>query len=174
MVIYTLAGQFAHEPYGEKYKSGQWILSNLIDIVAKGGNFMVSIGPEGDGNFHPEAVKKLEYAGDWLKVNGEAIYKTRPWEHWKEGQNVRFTRSKDGKYVYAICSGWPGTEFASRLIRPGEDSQIIMLGVDEPLKWRSDPDRGIVIDLPETLQVQANRRCRQSYVFRIEQPGAGP
>lgn len=64
MVIDTLAGIFAYEPDGSKYKSGEWIVSNLIDIVAKGGNFMVSIGPDPKGHFHPEAVRQLEYAGD--------------------------------------------------------------------------------------------------------------
>jgi alpha-L-fucosidase len=56
MVIHTLSGQFAYDPVGSKYKSGEWILGQLIDIVAKGGNFMPSIGPDAKGNFHPEAM----------------------------------------------------------------------------------------------------------------------
>ena len=174
MVIYTLAGQFAYEADGEKYKSGEWIVSNLIDIVAKGGNFMVSIGPDGDGNFHPEAVKKLEYAGDWLKVNGEAIYKTRPWVNYKEGDDVRFTRSKNNRYVYAIALKWPGEEFRSVLVKPRKGSKVIMLGdkgwfgAGKSLNWGMEENGALVVEIPKRLQAQKNRPCTQAYVFRIE------
>ena len=177
MVIHTLAGQFAYERSGDKYKSGEWIVSTLVDIVAKGGNFMVSIGPDGEGNFHPEAVKKLEYAGDWLRVNGEAIYKTRPWKDYSEDEHIRFTQSKDKKYVYAISLKWPGREVCSRLLTPRAGSQIIMLGDNDesgkgrPLTWRMDQGKGLVIEIPDRLQEPRNRPCTQAYAFRIE-PGS--
>jgi alpha-L-fucosidase len=120
MVIYTLAGQFGYERDGTKYKPGSWIVANLIDICAKGGNFQVALGPDPQGHFHPEAVKRLQYAGDWLKVNGEAIYSTRPRQGdlWKEGQDIRFTRSKDNQTVYAICLKWPGKTLTLKSVRP--------------------------------------------------------
>ncbi len=55
---------------------------------------MVILGPDAKGNLHPTAVERLQHAVDWLKVNGEAIYKARPWVVWKEGADIRFTRSK--------------------------------------------------------------------------------
>jgi alpha-L-fucosidase len=168
MVIYVLADQFAYEPDGAKYKSGQWIVSNLVDIVAKGGNFMVSIGPDGKGRFHPEAVKRLEYAGDWLKVNGEAIYKTRPWKIWKQGKGIRFTRSKDGRHVYIISLRWPGKSLKLKRVRPKDGSKIYMLGVERPMKWRMDGSEVLVIEIPGKLQAKANRPCRQAYAFKIE------
>jgi alpha-L-fucosidase len=168
MVIHTLSGQFAYDPNGEKYRDGTWILEKLIDIVAKGGNFMVSIGPDQHGKFHPTAVKHLEYVGDWLKVNGEAIYSTRPWVTYNEGDDVRFTRSKDNKYIYAISLTWPGAERVLKSIRLSEGSKIHMLGVSNPLDWRMDDDKGLVIELPSRLQVEENRPCKQAYVFKIE------
>jgi len=172
MVIDPLGETFAYQPDADKYRTGSWILSNLIDIVAKGGLFMPCIGPDEKGLFHPQAVKEFDYVGDWLKVNGEAIHKTRPWKHWKEGKDVWFTCSGNQKYVYAICRGWPGAEFASCLIRPRRDSQIVILGVDEPLKWQNDPERGLVINVPERLQSDEHRPCRQYYVFKIAQEPA--
>jgi len=168
MVIHTLSGQFAYDPSGEKYRGGKWILSKLIDIVAKGGNFMVSIGPDGQGRFHPTAVKHLEYVGDWLKVNGEAIYQTRPWTSYHEGEHIYFTRSKDNKYVYAISLRWPGEGFRLTKVHANAGTQIHMLGVPEPLDWKTDGLGGLVIKLPEKLQRQTNRPCEQAWVLRIE------
>ncbi|MBI4326826.1 MAG: alpha-L-fucosidase, partial [Chloroflexi bacterium] len=168
MVIYTLAGQFAYEPDGSQYKSGQWILSNLIDIVAKGGNFMPSIGPDAKGRFHPEAIKRLEYVGAWLKVNGEAIYATRPWERWKEGENIRFTRSKDAKFIYAISLSWPGESLRLRNLLPRPGSTVRMLGLTEPLEWKMDELDRLAVELPARLQEAANRPCQQAYVFKLE------
>jgi len=112
---------------------------------------MPCIGLDGKGLFHPQAVKEFDYVGDF-DVTGEAIHKTRPWKRWKEGKDVWFTCSRNHKYVYAICRGWPEAEFTSCLICPRQDSQIVMLGVDEPLKWRNHPDRGLVIDVLGRLQ----------------------
>ena len=113
-------------------KAVHGLFRNLVDSVAKGGNFMVGIGPDGDGRFSPVALDQLSEVGDWLKVNGEAIYATRPrpGELWKEGapltagvsgtksaqppdfsgENppIRFSRTKDNRTLYAICLGWPG------------------------------------------------------------------
>ena len=85
MLIHALGSVFSFEPDGNKYRSGEWIVSTLVDVVSKGGVFEVGIGPDAHGLFHPIAVQQLEYAGDWLKVNGEAIYGTRPWTKYGEG-----------------------------------------------------------------------------------------
>ena len=168
MVIHTLSGQFAYDPVGTRYKSGSWILSNLVDIVAKGGNFMPSIGPDAQGNFHPTAVAHLEYVGDWLKVNGEAIYATRPWKYYADGNEVRYTRSKDGRHVYAISLSWPGERLLLRHVRPREGTPVYLLGAPEPLPWREVGGESFVIELPSSLQPESARPCRQAYVFKIE------
>lgn len=166
MVIHTLSGQFAHDPAGAKYESGQWILGQLIDIVAKGGNFMPSIGPDAKGNFHPEAIRHLEYVGDWQRISGEAIYATRPWKSYKEGDDIRYTRSKDGRYVYAISLKWPGKSLVLKSLRANEGSEIRMLGTSKPLPWKQDADE-LTIQLPDWLQVDQDRPCRQAYAFKI-------
>src|ERR1039457_1199030 len=71
--IYPLGTDFSYDPDAAKYKGTAWIVHNLADSVAKGGGFMVGVGPSAHGEFHPEAIRQMKGAGAWLKVNGEAI-----------------------------------------------------------------------------------------------------
>jgi alpha-L-fucosidase len=157
----------------DKYKPASWILDTLIDSVSKGGCFQVAFGPMANGQWDPEQVSRIEYVGDWLKVNGEAIYKTRTWTPFYEGDSVRFTRSKDWKYVYAICTQWPGERLRLTKVKARDDSKIVMLGyhgflgASTALKWSQD-QAGLTIQIPRDLQDEKNRPCRQAWVFRIE------
>jgi alpha-L-fucosidase len=167
MVIYPLGRFFSYEPVGSQYKGTAWIIHNLVDTVAKGGNFMVGIGPDGEGKFHPQAVQNLEAAGEWLKVNGEAIYATRPAQPWQEGEAIRFTRSKDGKCLYAFAMQWPGSCLRLESVRLPQGARVTMLGVPAPFAWRS-VESGIAIDIPEALQAEKNRPCKVAWAFKIE------
>jgi len=153
------------------FKSKEWLLSTLIDVVAKGGNFMPGVSPLPSGKFPPQIVERLEYAGDWLRVSGEAIYNTRGWNAYEEGDDIRFTRSKDGAHVYALSMKWPGASFRLQSVRARKGSAITLLGTKAKLKWRQDKD-GLVIDIPESIA--RHKPCTQAYVFQIEaQPFRG-
>ncbi len=165
-LIHTLGRSFFYEPDASNYRPQEWVLSTLIDSTAKGGNFMISVGPDQWGNFHPEVIKRLDYVGQWLKVNNEAIYATRPYKECKEG-DVYFTRTKDNKYVYAISMKWPGNKLRLKSVRAKKGSKISMLGDGGPLDWHHTEDR-LVIEIPKKLQNEENRPCRQAYVFKIE------
>jgi alpha-L-fucosidase len=166
-VIYPCGTGFSYKK-NDRYKSKEWVLASLIDIVAKGGNFQVGFGPRPDGTWPQDMIDRVSYVGDWLKVNGQCIYATQAWNRWHEGKDVRFTRSKDGKFVYAIALKWPGSRLTLASIKPREGTKIVMLGIDKPLAWRMDDKDGLAIDIPETLQAEANRPCKQAYAFRIE------
>jgi alpha-L-fucosidase len=153
---------------------------------------MVGIGPDGNGRFSPTAMNQLGEVGQWLKVNGEAIYETRPrpGDLWKEGEGgsfveprsenseqppvasengpIRFTRSKDGRAVYAICLLWPGPKLRLRTVRARQSAKITMLGANESLKWHDDDADGLVIEIPSALQDEAKRPCKVAWTFRIE------
>ncbi len=165
MVIYPLGRSFSYETDAANHKGTKWIIDNLVDTVAKGGNFMVGIGPNGTGKYHPEAIKELEAAGYWLKINGEAIYGTRMWTHRKEGDAVRFTRTKDNKNVFAHCLEWPGKTFSSEVLQPKKGSKITMLGVSKELAWTQEGNKLVVTIPPE---VQKKRPCDYAWVFKIE------
>jgi alpha-L-fucosidase len=105
--------------------------------------------------------------GDWLQLNGEAIYATRPYLRYHEGSDLRFTRSKDKKYVYILSLKWPGDRLASKLVKAKQGSAIRMLGWDRDLPWRQVGDT-LIVEMPKELQDGAKRPCQQAYAFKVE------
>jgi alpha-L-fucosidase len=161
--IEQLGSQWAYQP-NDTYKSKEWLLGTLIDVVAKGGNFMTGISPMANGKFPKETIERLEYVGAWMRVNGEAIYATRPWKIFKDGENIRFTQSKDKKYLYAIALKWPGETMTLRSVRALEGSEIVMLGARHNLRWHQN-EQGLVIEIPQVLE--EHKPCDQAYTFKI-------
>lgn len=171
-VIYPGSRHFSHV-WADEYKPSAWIIANLVDVVAKGGNFQVGYGPGPDGRFDKHIVAILAEVGDWLKVNGQAIYATRPYRVFEEGESVRFTRSKDNKFVYAIVLNWPESplvirELALRSVRAKSGSQITMLGLHEPLRYTQN-DKHLTIEIPSWIDDPARRPCKSALSFKIEQ-----
>ena len=95
----TMGNSWSYVP-NDKYKSANRLIHLLVDIVSKGGNFLLNIGPNAEGELPAESLKRLKEIGDWMKVNGEAIYKTRPVAPYKEAKTC-FTSLADGT-IYAI------------------------------------------------------------------------
>jgi alpha-L-fucosidase len=166
MSICLLGKIFAYDPVAEHYKGTPWIVHNLIDCVAKGGSFMVCIGPDETGLFHPEAVKQIETVGRWLKVNGKGIYETRQHDVWKEG-DIYFTRSKDHKQVYAFVEKWPDTELLVPSVTPKKGSKVYLFGYKKPLKWTLT-ENGVKIIIPQELQSPGNRPCEYAWGFEFK------
>ena len=131
---------------------------------------MVGVGPSAYGQFNPEAARQLRAAGDWLKVNGEGIYATRARDGslWSEGDNIRYTRSKDKRTTYAHTLVWPGKQLVLNSVQPKKASNIYMLGVAEPLKWNYDSAQGLTVTIPEQLQNETARPCQYAWTFKIQ------
>ena len=96
----TMGDSWSYVP-NDNYKSVKTLIHMLCDVVAKGGNLLLNVGPDADGNLPAEALQRMEAIGKWLDKNGYAIYGTRPLYPYCDG-NIRYTQSKDGKHQYAI------------------------------------------------------------------------
>ena len=169
MVIYPLASGFSYDPDPSHYKGAQWIVHNIVDTAAKGGNFQVGIGPDATGRFHPAAIEQLKQVGTWLRVCGDGIYATRPREaaNWREGEAIRFTRTKRNDTVYCFALRWPGRSLVLHSVIPKPGSKIRMLGYPEPMKWKWDSALGLKIDIPESLETEDRRPNEYAWAWTI-------
>jgi alpha-L-fucosidase len=163
------------------YKSAGSVITRLCDVVAKNGNLMLSVPMRGNGTIDSDEVAILEALAAWMKINGEAIFGTRPWRSYGEGptqiragmfgendikpftaQDIRFTTRRE--VLYALALGWPDTP-ALKITSlaadvPGQVQRVEMLGTNQALHYRRDA-RGLTITLPE------RRLGEHVYVFRI-------
>jgi alpha-L-fucosidase len=168
----------------DAFKTPDFIVHELIDIVSKNGNLLLNIGPRADGTIPDEVQQILLEVGRWLKTNGDAIYGTHPWNVFGEGptkvavgptydtktspytaEDFRFTCK--GGDLYLIEMAWPSDHEAvirslgSR--KPGETRKIesiVLLGSGTNLQFQQRPD-SLHIQLPDEAP------GKYAYVFRI-------
>ena len=149
----------------ENWKSSETLIHNLVDVVAKGGNYLLNVGPTAEGLIPQESIDRLLEIGQWLEVNGEAIYSTKRAAHFTEGDLIRYTSAKNNEQLYAIVLEWPETELKLKYYNANENSEVYLMGYDKNLKWHNDPEEGLIIEIPEELQIEQNRPCKYAYVF---------
>jgi alpha-L-fucosidase len=149
-----------------KYRPISWTVHMLVDIVSKNGNLLLNVVQRPDGTLDPEVETMLHEMADWIKVNGEAIYCTRPWLVYGEGavqarggpmqenmtysaKDIRFTTK--GETLYAIALGWPedGKLTIKSLAKTADAAQnkiakIELLGRSGQLKFEQTADRLVV------------------------------
>lgn len=146
----TLSNDWGWVP-NAKFKSPETVITNLIEIVAKGGCLLLGVGPTPEGIIEEEVVKRLQKIGDWLKTNGEAVYNTRitPEYH---SENTWFTTSKDKKKIYALYALHDGEnipeviEWEGNLSAP--KSKMILLQTGKKVKYTCEGNK-VKVYLPK-------------------------
>ncbi|KPM47325.1 alpha-L-fucosidase [Jiulongibacter sediminis] len=146
----TLGGAWGYVP-NDKFKSAEKVIHLLIEIVAKGGNLLLGVGPTADGVFLPEQVERLEEIGEWMNINGEAIYETRALPDFQDGQ-VYFTKGKDAS-VYALATNSKNGKVSWSVNLPATNSKMQLLGYTKPLKWAVENGK-VVVTLPKGIPAQ--------------------
>ncbi|MGA8149540.1 MAG: alpha-L-fucosidase [Terriglobales bacterium] len=174
----------------EVFKTPAFVVHELIDIVSKNGNLLLNVGPRADGTIPDEVQQILLGVGAWLKINGDAIYGTRPWKVYGEGptkvpdgpmrdvkaqsyteEDFRFTTR--GNALYAIEMAWPSDREA--VIRSlgttavGGGQKIVsvaLLGSDAEIQFQQRSD-GLHIQIP------AHAPGKYAYVWRLTPQNVG-
>jgi len=141
----------------EDIVTGRELVRMFCDIVAKNGNLLIGVGPDGSGVLPEQQITPLRGLGRWMAVNGEAVYGTRPWTTpsttTTENSQVRFTRRDDR--VFALLVDEPGvTTFGLRGIDATDVTAVRMLGVDDDLTWHAE-DGALWVTVPDRLPVSA-------------------
>jgi alpha-L-fucosidase len=131
---------YCHTDSLENYLTADELIQMFVRIVAKGGNLNLMVNPDGSARVPDIQKELLSELGDWLEINGEAIYGTRPYEvlcdDTQLGQPVWYTMSKDSVWAYAIVFDWPKSEtFICKGANIVWESKVHMLGYDKPLEW---------------------------------------
>ena len=151
-----------------KYMSGREAIHLLVDIVSKGGNLLYNIAPGPDGTWHQEAYRLLDEIGNWIDVNGDAIYNTRAVAPYQEA-NIRFTKEKNTETLFAIYLAadnqkeMPG-EIMVHAFQPKDNSTIQLLGSESKLSWKRSGN-GVLITIPE--KIRKNPPSEFAWVFKL-------
>ena len=174
----TCIGQW-HYKENAKYKSPKKVIDLLVDIVSKNGNLLLNFPLPASGELDAQETAVLRGITEWMAVNSEGIYGTRPWTTYGEGPStqvkagggmnenkkpdlspadVRFTTK--GKVLYAFVQGWPSSEatvksLASGAQNAGKIAEVRMLGHDDRLEFKQD-ETGLHVTMPGTKPATAD------------------
>ena len=176
------------------YHTGRQLILMLIDIVSRGGNLLLDIGPRADGGIPVVMEERLTQLGEWLRPNGEAIYGTHAWKRasqWSQGTVPKLEQSEfrseydisklvdeprsgyarieafftaKGDSVYAIVPHRPETSFALNDASARPGSKFTLLETGDELPWRAEGGR-VIVEWPANLQSKLPNR--QAYVLKM-------
>ena len=145
------------------YNTSEELIRLLVDIVSRGGNLLLNIGPKADGTIPEIMVDRLEDIGEWLGKNGSAIYGTTVNRTLRSGK-AKFTLSKDRKTLYAFLNRIPEKELTLKGVQGTGKERIKLLGTDKEFNWRNRRDK-LVIDIPKNFHETLG--MSPVYVFEI-------
>ena len=142
----TMNRTWGYKPDDTKWKSSEDLIQKLVDIVSKGGNFLLNIGPDGYGRFPSQSIRRLKALGEWTDANGEAVYgaKASPFDMPEWG---RYT-SKDG-VIYAHIFNWP-EDGKLKLNKAIKLKKASFLSNSQTNINFTTTDEGVILELPET------------------------
>ena len=182
----TTNNSWGYKSYDNDYKSIKELLFWIVEIVSKGGNYMLNVGPTAEGTVPEECARNLRETGRWLKLNGDAIYGTRKWKVQKEGPtNIVMTGTTQRQFskfqanyspsdfwfttkdsnVYAIALAYPDNNIAKINSLKADTGTVVktvrLLATKEDLKFRQTSN-DLEVELP------AGQKNPNGFVLEIQ------
>ncbi|HEY3743281.1 MAG TPA: alpha-L-fucosidase [Bryobacteraceae bacterium] len=178
----TMGTNWAYKPTNEIYKSGGQLISTLIETRAKGGNFLLNVGPKPDGELPIEQEDRLREMALWMSVNSESIYGVRPWILTNE-HDYWFTKSKDGTALYVFIKQpqrWPYGQWKDivlKSVRATDRTTASVLGQNDKVleyqanvvpktTWKQEPD-GLHIRAMRAQRLYDDRKWPNAVVLKL-------
>ena len=125
----------------DDYMTSEELIRMFIDIVSKNGNLLLNVGPMADGTIPDIQRKRLLDLGNWLTVNGEAIYATHPWERAEgttlDGVDVRYTQNQEALFVILLDKP-KENKVSVKSLKIEKNSRILLISQDENLDWKQE------------------------------------
>jgi alpha-L-fucosidase len=135
-----------HYMTGMKYMDAKKIIELLMENICRNGTMLLNLTQHGRGDLDPEVVRTAKDVGAWLKVNGEAVYSSRPFEVYGEDK-VRYTRNNG--YVYAAVLDWKDTVLNLKALHAsgstiGKITRVELVGSNVTMNFVQN-DKGLVV-----------------------------
>lgn len=143
----TMNTSWGFNQYDINWKSKETLIRTLVDVVSKGGNYLLNVGPEADGSIPQASIERMEAIGNWMAINGEAIYGTQasPFDLPEWG---RYTK-KPGM-TFAHVFEWPESQTIRLEIGETQIARVYLLSDKEQSELRTEQDeKGLTVYLPK-------------------------
>jgi len=143
----TLATSWSYVP-GDSYKTAHSVIHLLVKIVSRGGNLLLNIGPSPNGDWDTVAYNRLKDIGDWMKINSNGIYSSKPIAPYTS-DNIYFTQSKNGEIIYAYYLSDKedviiSTNIILKNLKLDKGSKILISGLKKSVSWISEGENTII------------------------------
>lgn len=154
----------------DEMKSSERVIKTLVEVVAKGGNLLLGIGPDAKGEIPEEVKNRMLDIGSWLDLNGDAIYETRTLEHYRE-EAIYFTQNRKKQKTYALVLSkevsidentisWSGNI-------PKKGSKLVFLPTNDSVKWKVK-DGKVIVQLSKYILSTSDVNPVWAFAFETE------
>jgi alpha-L-fucosidase len=167
--IDSLSWGYARNNDISDYRSIAELLEQLVSTVACNGNLLLNVGPTSDGIIAPIFEERLLQIGTWLEINGEAIYKTKPWKTQNDTSSVWYTAPKSSSNTaYAIFVSWPsdGVVRLTKAVPQSSNMVAQLLGYSGNLSWKQNGNT-LAIVLPDVTHMSEVLRDQSAGTIKL-------
>jgi len=149
----------------DDYSTTTELIHELIEIVSSGGNLLLNVGPTADGRIPVIMQERLVEIGDWLSVNGEAIYESKPLKNQNitiQDDQIFITTKNDN--IYLICTAWPEDKIAIGGILK-QISNLELIGYTKKIEWSQTYNK---LTITPPLMKISEIPCQHAWVFKVK------